>query len=140
MSTATDPRPSPHLPLPLTDLVGRERETAELRALLVPGGDGPRLLTLTGVGGAGKTRLALATAAALREDYPAGAWFVELASLADPALVPQAVATALGVREQPGRPLLDQLIDHLRPQLALLVLDNCEHLVDACAQLAEALL
>ena len=88
----------------------------------------------------GKTRLALAVAHALAGDYPDGVWFVELAPLADPALVPQAVAAALGVREQPGRPLVDQLADALRGRDCLLVLDNCEHLVDACAALAEAFL
>ena len=140
MTTATDPRPSPTLPLPLTGLIGRERETAELRALLAPGGDGPRLVTLTGVGGAGKTRLALAVAHALADAYPDGGRFVDLAPLADPALVPQAVAVALGLREHPTRPVRDHILEQLRPRTALLILDNCEHLVDACAQLAEALL
>src|SRR5262245_23669689 len=99
-----------------------------------------RLVTLTGPGGAGKTRLALEAAGALRPAYPDGVWLAELAPLADPALVPEAVATALGVREEPGRPLVATLADALRPKRLLLVLDNCEHLLAACAALAEALL
>ena len=99
-----------------------------------------RLLTLTGPGGTGKTRLALQAAADALEAYPDGVWLVELAALADPALVPQAVAAAVGVREEPGRPLLATLTDALRPKRLLLVLDNCEHLLDACARLADALL
>src|SRR5207237_2848216 len=99
-----------------------------------------RLLTLTGSGGCGKTRLALQVAADLLEEYPDGVWLAELAALADPALVPQTVAAALGVREEPGRPLTQTLLDYLRPKLLLLVLDNCEHLLAACAQLADTLL
>ena len=101
---------------------------------------GNRLLTLSGPGGSGKTRLALAVAHEVVEKYGDGAWFVELAPLSDPELVPQAVASLLGVRETPGRELTDTLTDHLRPRTLLLVLDNCEHLVDASASLAEALL
>jgi predicted ATPase/class 3 adenylate cyclase len=127
----------PHnLPLPLTSFVGRERELATTRALLAA----HRLVTLTGAGGVGKTRLALEAAGALAPAYPDGVWLAELAALADPALVPQAVAAAAGVREQPGWPLLTTLADALRPKRLLLVLDNCEHLVEACARLADALL
>src|SRR5262249_40856808 len=127
----------PHnLPLQLTSFVGREPELAAVTALLGQ----HRLVTLTGVGGTGKTRLALQAAAELLGAYPDGAWLVELAALSDPALVPQAVAAAVGVREEPGRPLLATLTDALRPRRLLLVLDNCEHLLDACARLAEALL
>ena len=93
------------------------------------GGHG--LLTLTGPGGVGKTRLALAAAAAARPAYPDGVWLVELAALADPALVPAAVAAAVGVREAPGRPPAGTLADALRPRCLLLVLDNCEHVLDA---------
>ena len=100
---------------------------------------GARLLTLTGPGGSGKTRLALEVAAEV-EGYEDGAWFVELAPLSDPELVPQAVASVLGVREVPGTPLADSLCLHLGSREVLLVLDNCEHLVGACASLAEALL
>ena len=127
----------PHnLPLQLTSFVGREREQADVRRLL----DATRLLTLTGPGGTGKTRLALQVAADALEAHPDGVWLAELGALADPALVPQAVAAAVGVREEPGRPLVATLTDALRPKRLLLVLDNCEHLLDACARLADALL
>ena len=98
------------------------------------------LLTLTGAGGMGKTRLALQVAADALEQYSDGVWLAGLGALADPALVPQAVASVLGVREEPGRPLAATLAAHLRGQRLLLVLDNCEHLLDACARLADALL
>ena len=125
-----------NLPTQLTSFVGREREAAEAERLLGT----TRLLTLTGAGGAGKTRLALKVAADLLEAYPDGVWLVELAALADPALVPQTVASALGLFEQPSRPLIQTLADFLKPRTLLLVLDNCEHLVEACAALADGLL
>jgi len=125
-----------NLPQQLTRFIGREDELAEVRRLLTAS----RLVTLTGAGGSGKTRLALQVAAGLLDTYPDGLWLVELAPLADPALVPAAVAKALGLQSPPGRPILDTLREHLRGQTALLVLDNCEHLIGACAQLAEALL
>ena len=90
-----------------------------------------RLLTLTGAGGCGKTRLALEVARDLVGAYPEGVWLVDLAPLSEADLVPQAVAQALGVREQPGRPLLETLEDALRSSKMLLVVDNCEHLVEA---------
>jgi predicted ATPase len=99
-----------------------------------------RLLTLTGPGGCGKTRLALVAASDLAEGFEDGAWLVELASLADPALVQGAVASTLGVRDQPGSPATETLSGYLRTKELLLVLDNCEHLVEACAVLAEVLL
>ena len=99
-----------------------------------------RLLTLTGSGGCGKTRLALAVASELVEGFEDGVWMVDLAPLADPSLVAQAVASTLGVREQPGRSLTETLSDYLASKKVLLVLDNCEHLIEACAELAEALL
>jgi predicted ATPase/class 3 adenylate cyclase len=127
----------PHnLPLQVTSFVGRERELADVRRLL----GATRLLTLTGPGGTGKTRLALQAAADVLEQYPDGVWLTELGALADPELVPQAAGAAAGVREEPGRPLLATLTDALRPKRLLLVLDNCEHLLDACARLADALL
>jgi predicted ATPase len=127
----------PHnLPLQLTSFVGRERELAELAHLLAA----HRLVTATGPGGTGKTRLALQAAAEALPDAPDGVWLVELAALADPALVPQAVAVAVGVREEPGRALVATLSDALRPKRLLLVLDNCEHLLEACARLADVLL
>ncbi len=125
-----------NLPVQLTSFVGREREMAEAARLL----GAARLLTLVGPGGSGKTRLALQASAEVVEQYSHGAWFVELAPLADPTLVPQAAATALGVREQPGRPILAALQDFLRAKQLLLVLDNCEHLVEAAARLADDLL
>ncbi|MBI3974619.1 MAG: tetratricopeptide repeat protein [Chloroflexi bacterium] len=140
------PPPSPrslpphYLPAALTRFVGRERELVELRHLLTEAPARTRLLTLTGPGGAGKTRLAVEVARAVLPMYPDGVWLVEMAALADPALVPQAVAAVLGVREQPGQPLPDTLAAALAPKRLLLVLDNCEHLVAACASLAERLL
>src|SRR5262249_3378093 len=91
-------------------------------------------------GGCGKTRLALQVAADLLDDYPDGIWFVELAPLADPALVPQAVATTLGLKEEAGKPLIQTLVDRLRAKHLLLLLDNCEHLLAGCASLADTVL
>jgi len=132
------PPPARHnLPHSLTSFVGREREAVEVEQLLL---GATRLLTLTGTGGSGKTRLALEVARSLVEVFPGGVWFVELASLAEGALVPQAVAAALGVSERPDRPLIDTLVDALREERMLLVLDNCEHLISACTHLLETLL
>jgi len=128
--------PENNLPLRLTDLVGRGREIEEVESLLSE----HRLLTLMGPGGSGKTRLALAVARGVLRDYEDGTWLVELAPLSDPDLVAQAVASVLGVREVPGRSLTEILAEHLLRRRTLLVLDNCEHLVEACASLAEALL
>ena len=129
-------RPPNNLPLRLSSFIGRGREVAEVETLL----SDDRLLTLTGPGGSGKTRMAIEVASEVVEDFRDGAWLVELASLSDPDLVAQAVAQALGVREAPGRPLIGTLLEHLESRKALLVLDNCEHLIDACATLADALL
>jgi predicted ATPase/DNA-binding CsgD family transcriptional regulator len=133
--TKHDARPG-NLPVQLTSFVGRQAEMAAVRRLLAE----TRLLTLTGPGGAGKTRLALQVAADLADAYPDGVWLAELASLSDPALAPATVAAALGVREPVGRPLVATLADRLRGRAVLLVLDNCEHLVEAAAALVEALL
>jgi predicted ATPase/class 3 adenylate cyclase len=125
-----------NLPAQLTSFVGREKEIAAVKKMIASN----RLTTLTGPGGAGKTRLSLQVAADLLESFPAGVWFVEFAPLADPALVPQTTATALGLREETSRPLLETLSNYLRVKNVLLILDNCEHLVEAAAQFAEALL
>jgi non-specific serine/threonine protein kinase len=125
-----------NLPLQLSSFVGREREIGEVRRLL----GGARLLTLTGAGGCGKTRLALRVADEVRDGYAHGVWLVELAALADPGLIEQTIAVALGVREAPGATFWQTLLEYLRARDALLVLDNCEHLVAACAEVAERLL
>jgi hypothetical protein len=125
-----------NLPRQLTSFIGREREIAEIKGLLARSFP----LTLTGAGGSGKTRLALQVAAELLDRYPDGVWWVDLAPLSEHALVPHAVASALGIHEQPGRPLMDTLSEYLRPKTLLLVLDNAEHLLSACASLADALL
>ena len=131
------PPPKDNLPLQLTSFIGREREIADLRMLLV--GEA-RLVTLTGPGGSGKTRLALSVASGLAGDFKDGVWLVELASLSDPDLVPQAVASVLSVRETPGLTMTGTLVEHLEGREALLILDNCEHLVEACAALTDTLL
>lgn len=125
-----------NLPLQLTSFIGREKEMADVKRLLGKS----RLVTLTGVGGTGKTRLALQVAADLLNAFPDGVWLVGLAPLADPALVPLAVASALGVREQPGASLEQTLAAYLQARRLLLLLDNCEHLLAACARLAEDML
>jgi predicted ATPase/class 3 adenylate cyclase len=125
-----------NLPLQLTTFIGREKEIATVKRLLARA----RLVTLSGSGGSGKTRLAIEVAGEVQADFPHGVWLVELASLADPLLITQAVASALGVREEENRPLLATVIDFLRERTLLLLLDNCEHLIEACASLAESLL
>jgi predicted ATPase len=119
-----------------TRFVGRGSELVEVRDWLAR----TRLITLTGPGGIGKTRLALEAAARAVDEYRDGVWLVELAALADPALVEQEVASALDVREQRERPMVESLAEALREKQLLLLLDNCEHLVDACARLTERLL
>jgi predicted ATPase/class 3 adenylate cyclase len=125
-----------NLPVQLTSFVGREREMAEVKRLF----GSTRLLTLTGPGGCGKTRLALQVAADVLEDYPDGVWLVELAALSDAALIPQTIATSLGIREQAGRAVVATVADYLQSKDLLLVLDNCEHLVAGCAEVIETLL
>ncbi len=125
-----------NLPVQLTSFVGRQAEISQVRSLMGT----HRLITLTGTGGTGKTRLALQVAAEVLDSYKDGVWLVELGPLSDPALVPNAVASVLGVREQPGRPLMATLLDWLRDRELLLLLDNCEHLILACAEFAEAVL
>lgn len=127
---------STNLPLPISSFIGREREIAEAERLLGT----TRLLTLTGAGGVGKTRLALRVAETLDERYPDGVWLVELASLADPTLVPEAIANVLGLREEAGKTSLERLSGYLAQRNLLLLLDNCEHLIADCAQVVESLL
>jgi transcriptional regulator with XRE-family HTH domain/tetratricopeptide (TPR) repeat protein len=123
-------------PAPLTSFGGRDRELTEVQQLLGT----TRLLTLIGSRGVGKTRLALRIASEVAHNYADGIWLVDLAPLADATLVSKAVASALDVQEQPRRPLVDTLADALRGRALLLLLDNCEHLLDACARLVDALL
>jgi predicted ATPase/class 3 adenylate cyclase len=125
-----------NLPVQLTSFIGRVREIADVRRLFST----TRLLTLTGPGGCGKTRLALQAAAELVDEFADGVWLVELGALTDPGLVTQAVASVLGIREESGRPLAASLVDAIRSRRLMLILDNCEHLVDASARLAESLL
>src|SRR6266478_8426081 len=128
--------PKHNLPQHLTSFIGREKEIAELKDLLGTA----RLLTLTGAGGCGKTRLALQVAGDLLQFYPDGIWLVELAALAEPGLVPQTVASVLGLKEQSGESLTQTLAKHLASRHLLLMLDNAEHLLAACAQVADAAL
>jgi predicted ATPase len=128
----------PHnLPSQPTEIVGREDELEQIRALLTT--PGTRLLTLTGPGGTGKTRLAVQAAADVMEAFPDGVWWTPLAALTEPALVLEAVAASLGVREQAGQPLLATLSDHLRSRQTLLVLDNLEQVLSVAPLLAELL-
>ncbi|HXQ35301.1 MAG TPA: BTAD domain-containing putative transcriptional regulator, partial [Anaerolineales bacterium] len=128
--------PKTNLPIPLTSFIGREREIEEVKQLLST----TRLLTLTGTGGIGKTRLAIQAAKDLATSYKDGVCWVELAPLIDEALVPQAVVQVLGIRESPDRPPIESLKNFLREKQLLLILDNCEHLIAACAQLVHHLL
>jgi non-specific serine/threonine protein kinase len=124
-----------NLPVSVTSLIGREQELGEVVRRLM----GARLLTLTGIGGCGKTRLALEAAWTVCERYPDGVWLVELAPVADPSLVPHLVATAVGVRAAADQTVTGALTTALRNRHLLLVLDNCEHLLDACARLVDDL-
>src|SRR5215216_3931579 len=129
-----------NLPVQVTRFIGRIGEVAELAHLLRERSPESRLITLTGAGGCGKTRLAVRLAEHSLDSHPDGVWLVDLSPLSDPSLVPQTIANVLGLREPAGNSFVDALADYLRPRSALLVLDNCEHLVSACAQLAQVLL
>jgi predicted ATPase len=119
-----------------TSMIGREAEAAELQAAV----KAHRLVTLTGVGGVGKTRLALEVAGRLGDEFPDGVWFFELATVTDPAAVPDAAAAVLGITQQPGRSVAQSVAAALEGRVRLLVFDNCEHLLDAAADLIEAIL
>ncbi len=125
-----------NLPSQLTNFVGRGPQLTEVRKLLTES----RLVTLTGAGGAGKTRLAVQVANQLADEYSDGIWYVDLAPITDPAVVPVTMARALGLPDQPGRSTVDSLLRFARDRQMLVVLDNCEHLLDACAEMVIALL
>jgi predicted ATPase len=131
-----NPELANNLPGQSASFVGRQREVAEVRDLVSAG----RLVTLTGAGGSGKTRLALQVAAELLDGSGDGVWLVELAPVSSPDAVAPAIAETLGAVSEPGRPVLETLLDALAPQNSLIVLDNCEHLVGACAKVADAIL
>jgi predicted ATPase/class 3 adenylate cyclase/DNA-binding CsgD family transcriptional regulator len=127
---------SQHLPMQLTSFVGRDDQLTQVRELL----NQNRLVTLTGAGGAGKTRLAIQIAGQLSGEFGDGIWYVDLAPITDPDVVPIAVARALELPDQPGRSTMDALLRFVRDRQMLVVLDNCEHLLDASAELVVALL
>lgn len=129
-------RPGRGIPAEMTSFVGRRRELDEIRRLL----ESSRLLTLTGPGGIGKTRLATRTAQSKRRAFADGVWVIELGMVTDPSLLPQTVSAALGVPDSSNASRMEAILDYLAEREALLVLDNCEHLVDECASLVHALL
>lgn len=125
-----------NLPVQLTTFIGREREIAEIKTML----DASRLLTLTGPGGCGKTRLVLQVAADVVDRFPDGIWFMELATISDPGLVAQTASADLGLLADRGRSTLEAIAEYLRHRTSLLILDTCEHLLPACVELANAIL
>jgi class 3 adenylate cyclase len=127
---------SHNLPVQLTNFVGRGAQMTDVEKLLVDN----RLVTLTGAGGAGKTRLAVEIAARIAPEFRGGVWYIDLAPITHPAVVPVAVARALGLPDQPGRSTMDNLLRFVRDSQMLVVLDNCEHLLDASAELVVTLL
>ena len=131
-------RPSPkiNIPIPLTSFIGRGKELREVAELLSKS----RLVTLTGSGGVGKTRLAIQVVADVLKQFPDGVWFLDLAPLTDPALVPTTLAKLLGLRESGGLSILDLLKNFFQSRTALVIFDNCEHLIESCAQLVNSLL
>jgi predicted ATPase len=125
-----------NLRLKTTSFIGQEFEVAEVQAAVKAN----RLVTLTGVGGVGKTRLATEVAARLADEFPDGVWVFDLAAVTDPAAVPNAVAAVLGITQQPGRSVAESVAAALEGRVRLLVLDNCEHVLDAAGELTEAIL
>jgi predicted ATPase/class 3 adenylate cyclase len=132
----TTPSHPNNLPTQLTSFVGREKELEEIQRLLA----NTHMLTLIGPGGTGKTRISIQVASALLDRFPDGLWLVELAPILDPLLVPRLTAMTMGLRDEPQRPVIEMLCDYLREKKMLLILDNCEHLVDACARMADKIL
>jgi predicted ATPase/class 3 adenylate cyclase len=132
----TQDLPPHNLPFPMTSFIGREREIKDIRKILSES----RLVTLIGSGGVGKSRLAIEVGHQVLNEYSNGVWLVELAPLSDSSLLPQVTAGSLGVRETKSRPLINSLTDFLHNKRCLLILDNCEHLLEACASLANHLL
>jgi predicted ATPase/DNA-binding SARP family transcriptional activator len=128
--------PPHNLPLQLSTFIGREKQQNEMIQLIAK----RRLVTLVGAGGIGKTRLSLQVGQRLLNNYPDGVWFIALDSLSDPTLVPQTVAAVFDIHDTTGRPITQTLIDSLREKTALLIFDNCEHLLESCAQLITAIL
>jgi predicted ATPase/class 3 adenylate cyclase len=127
---------SNNLPTQLTSFVGRERELEDVKRLL----RNARMLTLIGPGGTGKTRLSIEVASEMLDRYSDGVWFVDLAPILDPFLVPRTTAITIGLRDEPQRSVTDTLCDYLNEKAILLILDNCEHLIEACARLADRIL
>ncbi len=134
VSSASKADVSKRLPVQLTSFVGRDAQLTQLRELLAEN----RVVTLTGAGGVGKTRLAIQIAAQLTSAFGDGVWYVDLAPINDPGLVPVTAARALGLPDQPGRSTMDTLLRFVRDRQLLVVLDNCEHLLDASAELVVA--
>jgi len=130
------PTPKHNLPYQLTSFIGRQQEIAQLKGLVTAN----RLVTLTGAGGAGKSRLAMEVASRSTDAFPDGVWLVELAALSDSRLVPQAVAKTLALTEQPTRSVIETLGDYLASKRLLLVLDNVEHLLEGCVQFVDLIL
>ncbi|HLO33260.1 MAG TPA: BTAD domain-containing putative transcriptional regulator [Anaerolineales bacterium] len=128
--------PSSNIPVPLTSFIGRQKELQEIAKLV----SSSRLVTLTGPGGVGKTRLAIQTSNKLVSKFKDGVWWINLVALKDASLVPQSVAKVVNIGEVPNQPLIETLARNLQSRQILLVLDNCEHLISACAQLADYLL
>jgi len=124
-----------NLPVQLTSFIGREKEIVDISQNILTN----HLVTLTGIGGTGKTRLALQVAADMIEEFPDGVWFIELESITEPDMIPQTILAAMGIPEQTGTSNIQFLIEYLQNRKLLLILDNCEHLVDACAKLTQKL-
>jgi predicted ATPase/DNA-binding XRE family transcriptional regulator len=135
-SNKSSSEPKTNLPAPITTFIGREKEQTEVIRLISK----HRLITLTGSGGVGKTRLSIKVGEQVLGNYADGVWLVELAPILNPLLVPRTTAITIGLRDEPQRPIIDMLSDYLREKRMLIILDNCEHLLDACATLTDTLL